>query len=50
MAPCRLLMTPQRFRSSVLVQFGPALELAAPQDAAFRADPGAAARELTERM
>jgi 1-acyl-sn-glycerol-3-phosphate acyltransferase len=51
LVPCGLTyMTPQRFRSSVLVQFGPALELAAPEDAAFRADPRAAARELTERM
>jgi glycerol-3-phosphate O-acyltransferase/dihydroxyacetone phosphate acyltransferase len=51
LVPCGLTyMTPQRFRSSVLVQFGPPLELAAPDDAAFRGDPRAAARELTERM
>jgi 1-acyl-sn-glycerol-3-phosphate acyltransferase len=51
LVPCGLTyMTPQRFRSSVLVQFGPALDLDEPQDAAFRADPRAAAAELTERM
>jgi glycerol-3-phosphate O-acyltransferase/dihydroxyacetone phosphate acyltransferase len=51
LVPCGLTyMTPQRFRSSVLVQFGPPLEVTAPEDAALRADPRAAARELTERM
>ncbi|MCG6925355.1 MAG: lysophospholipid acyltransferase family protein [Acidobacteria bacterium] len=51
LVPCGLTyMTPQRFRSSVLVQFGPALEIAPPSAAAFRADPRGAARELTERM
>jgi glycerol-3-phosphate O-acyltransferase/dihydroxyacetone phosphate acyltransferase len=51
LVPCGLTyMTPERFRSSVLIQFGPALALATADDAAFQADPRAAARELTERM
>lgn len=51
LVPCGLsYMTPQRFRSSVLVQFGPALEPDAARERAFAADPRAAARELTEQM
>jgi 1-acyl-sn-glycerol-3-phosphate acyltransferase len=51
LVPCGLTyITPQRFRSSVLVQFGPPLEVDGTQDAAFRADPRAAALALTERM
>jgi glycerol-3-phosphate O-acyltransferase/dihydroxyacetone phosphate acyltransferase len=51
LVPCGLTyMTPQRFRSSVLVQFGPPLELDGEQERAFRDDPRAAALGLTERM
>lgn len=51
LVPCGLTyITPQRFRSSVLVQFGPALEPAELEDEAFRTDARAAALELTARM
>ncbi|MFN8093130.1 MAG: lysophospholipid acyltransferase family protein [Vicinamibacteria bacterium] len=51
LVPCGLTyITPQRFRSSVLVQFGPPLEVDAAADAVFQTDPRAAAQELTGRM
>jgi glycerol-3-phosphate O-acyltransferase / dihydroxyacetone phosphate acyltransferase len=43
-------VTPQRFRSSVLVQFGPVLALDETHDAAFRGDARGAALALTEQM
>lgn len=51
LVPCGLhYVTPQRFRSSVLIQFGPALELTEERDRAFRADARAAAGALTAEM
>jgi glycerol-3-phosphate O-acyltransferase/dihydroxyacetone phosphate acyltransferase len=51
LVPCGLhYVTPQRFRSSVLVQFGPAIELGPDWDARQRADARAAASELTVEM
>jgi len=51
LVPCGLhYVTPQRFRSSVLIQFGPALALDAERDDAWRADPRAAARALTAEL
>jgi glycerol-3-phosphate O-acyltransferase/dihydroxyacetone phosphate acyltransferase len=43
-------VTPERFRSSVLVQFGPALALDETHDAAFPEDARGAASALTEQM
>jgi 1-acyl-sn-glycerol-3-phosphate acyltransferase len=51
LVPCGLhYVTPQRFRSSALVQFGPPLALDEGHDRAWRADARAAAVALTERM
>jgi 1-acyl-sn-glycerol-3-phosphate acyltransferase len=51
MVPCGLhYVTPQRFRSSVLIQFGPAIELGEGWDARQGADARAAAAALTAEM
>jgi glycerol-3-phosphate O-acyltransferase / dihydroxyacetone phosphate acyltransferase len=51
MVPCGLhYVTPQRFRSSVLIQFGPAIEVGEEWDASRRADARAAASALTTEM
>jgi len=51
LVPCGLhYVTPQRFRSSALIQFGPPIEIDAERDAAYRAEPRAAVAALTGEM